>query len=175
MKELLNLLKNIWAIPKNRKVIVLFLGVSIVVCIFNLQGINVKQDSDNVELEVSAPKDKTKNAMLQQVDDNKNKIMKDPFAVPSSFRKKEETPIEKVSKNTVNNQKIPPNVHGNQLPIVTGLIGSGGRFIAILEYGGASKRCLLDDSIGPYTVVGIDEKNVILNGPNGTITLTVGR
>lgn len=175
MKELLNLLENIWGIPKNRKVIVLFWGFSIVVCIFILQGINVKQDPANGELEVSAPKDKTQNAMLQQVDDNKNKIMKDPFAPPSSFREKEETPIEKVSKNTVKNQKTPSTVRVNQLPIVTGLVGSGDRFIAILEYGEVSKRCSLDDSIGPYTVVGIDGKNVILNGPSGTITLTVGR
>ncbi|MBP2631059.1 MAG: hypothetical protein H6Q70_1687 [Firmicutes bacterium] len=175
MKELLNLLENIWAIPKKRKVSVLFLGVSIVLCVFILQRINVKQDPANVELEVSAPKDKNQNAMLQQVDDNKNKILKDPFAVPSSFREKEETPLEKSSKNIVKNQKAPSTVRANQLPIVRGLIGSGDRFIAILEYGEVSKRCLLNDSIGPYTVVGIDEKSVILNGPSGTIMLTVGR
>lgn len=175
MKELLNLLENIWAIPKKRKVIVLFLGFSIVVCLFNLREINVKQDIANAELEVSTPKEKNKNTMLQQVDNNKNKIMKDPFAVPSNFREKEESPIEKVSKNTVKNQKTPSTIRVNQLPIVTGLLGSGDRFIAILEYGEVSKQCSLDDSIGPYTVVEIDEKKVILNGPSGTITLTVGR
>lgn len=175
MKELLNLLENIWAIPRNQKVIVLFLGVSIVLCIFVLQAINIKQDSVNTESKALTFKEENKNTMLQQVDVNKNKIMKDPFAVPSSFQKKEQTPIEEVSKNTVKNQKTPSTVRVNQLPIVTGLIGSGDRFIAILKYGEVSKQCSLDDSIGPYTVVEINQKNVVLSGPSGTITLTVGR
>lgn len=175
MKELLNLLENIWAIPKNRKMILLFLGVSIVVCIFVLQAINIKQDSVNTESEALTSKEKNKDTMLQQVDANKNKIMKDPFAVPSSFQKKVQSQTEEVSKNTVKNQKTPSTVRVNHLPIVTGIIGSGDRFIAIIKYGEVSKQYSLDDFIGPYTIVEINQKNVVLSGPSGIITLTVGR
>jgi len=175
MKELLNLLANIWAVSKNKRLIILFMGFSIVVCIFIFKEIDVKQEDSVVQVESSGMKEKSKSTILQPVDANENRIMQDPFAVPSSFHEKEEVQIASESKRSVKREKILPSVKATEMPILTGIIGSGNQFIAILKYGEASKQCLLEDSIGPYRVVGIDEKNVIVNGPNGAITLTVGR
>jgi len=175
MKEFLHLLANIWAVSRNKRLIILFMGLSIVVCIFILQELDVKQVNSVVQVEASTMKDKSQNTILQPVDANENKIMQDPFATPSSFHEKEKVPIEKESKGSVKREKKLPSLKAPELPILTGILCGGNKFIAILKYGDVSKQCLLDESIGPYRVVGIDEKNVIVDGPNGAITLTVGR
>ncbi|MDF2564532.1 MAG: hypothetical protein K0Q53_927 [Massilibacillus sp.] len=174
MKELLKLLVNVWAVPKNRRMVILSLVIMTGFYVLFMQARNVKQEAA-AQIEVSTQKDKVQSTLLQTVDRNEHNIMQDPFAAPRSFGEKEEMPMEKETKAPAKEQKISPPVKTTKLPVVTGIVGSGNRFIAILEYGEVSKQCLLEDFIGPYQVVEIDEKNVIVNGPNGEITLTVGR
>ena len=178
MKELLNLLGNVWAVPKNRRMIILLLGFMTGFYVLLMQEHNVKQEAAGTQVEVSTQKDRVQSTIVQAVDRNEHTVMQDPFAVPRNFHGKEEMLMEKETKALAKQQKISPSVTSvktTKLPMVTGIMGSGNRFVAILEYGEVSKQCLLEDFIGPYQVVEIDEKNVIVNGPNGAITLTVGR
>jgi hypothetical protein len=175
MKELLKLLGNVWAVPKNRRMVILFLGSMTVAYVLIMQARNVNQEAAALQVAASTQKDKVQSTMLHPVDCNEHTVMQDPFAVPRSFREKDEVPMEQEPNASAKQQKIPLSVKTTKLPMLIGIVGSGNRYIAILEYGETSKQCLLEDSIGPYQVVGIDEKNVIVNGPNGAITLTVGR
>lgn len=178
MKELLNLLESVWVVPKKRMMIILFLGFITGFYVLIMQDHNVKQEAAAMQVEVSTQKDSGQSTIVQAVDRNEHTVMQDPFAVPRNFHGKEEMLMEKETKALAKQQKISPSIAAaktTKLPMVTGIMGSGNRFVAILEYGEVSKQCLLEDAIGPYRVVGIDGKNVIVNGPNGAITLTVGR
>ncbi len=60
-------------------------------------------------------------------------------------------------------------------PVLTGVIAGEERRVAILRQGTISRSYQVGESAGSFKVVSIGSKSVTLEGPNGTINLTMGK
>lgn len=89
---------------------------------------------------------------------------RDPFAMPSEFQPKSVV----VSQGNVNKPK-------EISPVLTGLIMAGNSGSAIIQYGADSRSYRTGDFVGPNQVTAISKNTVTLQGPNGTLVLSIGR
>lgn len=60
-------------------------------------------------------------------------------------------------------------------PVLTGVIMGDSTRVAILRQGTISRSYRIGESAGSYQVVAIDARSVTLEGPSGTINLTMGK
>lgn len=60
-------------------------------------------------------------------------------------------------------------------PVLTGVIAGDERRVAILRQGAISRSYQVGESAGSYKVVSIGNRSVTLEGPNGTLNLTMGK
>lgn len=178
MENLLKRLRDDKLILKNKRMLLLF-GGSIFIGLFVI-FLTKESPAETVivESETKQIGEKTQNSTafhpVPRADDTR---MRDPFAAPKKAQEKiEKTKVKKEpeSSNSSYTRKNPVTMSG-KTPVLTGIIGSENRFIAIIEYDGESKQCLQGSVVGVYSVRAIDEFRVILNGPNGDVVLTVGR
>lgn len=105
-------------------------------------------------------------------------VVKDPFAIPGDYQKKDDQAVS--SRNTaVNHPQDKPQFGGNNdqnvIPSLTGIVGGAAKQLAIIEYKTESRAYQVNDVIGPYVVSAIDEHSIVLAGPSGKLTLTLGR
>ena len=61
------------------------------------------------------------------------------------------------------------------MPVLTGVIGSADRSVAILRQGAVSRSYRIGESAGAYRVTEINARSVTLSGPGGTRVLTMGQ
>ncbi|GBG57965.1 hypothetical protein SPFL3102_01685 [Sporomusaceae bacterium FL31] len=104
-------------------------------------------------------------------------VLKDPFAIPAGFQKRDEQSAGAM--NQANNLQDKPQLGGNNdrnaVPSLTGIVGGAAKQLAIIEYKTESRSYQVNDVIGPYLVSAIYDHSVVLAGPSGKLTLTLGR
>lgn len=62
-----------------------------------------------------------------------------------------------------------------QVPVLTGVIEGAGTRVVILRQGAISRSHRVGESAGAYLVASIGTRSVTLEGPSGTIILTMGQ
>lgn len=95
-----------------------------------------------------------------------NLTLRDPFAIPPEYR----TPTP--AGPAVN---IGPTQPKETLPVVTGIVMTNSAGSAIIQYGSDSRSYRLGDFVGPYQIVSINARLVVLQGPSGRLILSLGR
>lgn len=100
-----------------------------------------------------------------------------PFAIPKEYAPLPQKtaialspPLSPATKAA--NESAPPN---RILPVLTGTVGSGERWIAIIQYGGTSQYYEAGDVIGPYKLVGVTATEASIIGPGGSYSLPISR
>lgn len=105
-------------------------------------------------------------------------VVKDPFAIPGEYQKKDDQAVSSMNA-AANYLQDKPQFGGSNdskpLPSLTGIVGGAAKQLAIIEYKTESRAYQVNDVIGPYLVSAIDEHSVVLAGPSGKLTLTLGR
>ena len=99
-------------------------------------------------------------------------VVKDPFAIPPQYQKKDEPPAVSQPQDK---SFMAENNENKAIPNLTGIVGSADKQLAILEYQTESRAYQVNDVIGPYRITAIYDQSVVLAGPNGNQTLTLGR
>jgi hypothetical protein len=94
--------------------------------------------------------------------------VKDPFQVPPQYQVKKE--VKQASDSGPANQ-----APASPVPLLNGIMSSGGTKTAILDLAGNSDTVGIGGSIGAYTVDSITDTQVVLTGPEGRRVLNIGR
>lgn len=103
-------------------------------------------------------------------------VVKDPFAIPAGFQKRDEQAVAAMNPaNLQDKPQIPANKEQSMVPSLTGIVGGAAKQLAIMEYKTESRAYQVNDAIGPYLVSAIYDRSVVLAGPGGKLTLTLGR
>ncbi len=97
-----------------------------------------------------------------------NKIIRDPFKMPSTLTK-QSGPL-----SYQGGSKAASYEHLG-LPVLTGIVKTDNYRVAILEYNGKSRYHRLQDKIGPYQLVAISDSSVTLYSANGRQVLPLRR
>lgn len=108
--------------------------------------------------------------------------MRDPFSPPPSFDKQYKPPVASLS---AYQQQIPAapdavpaafhDIPQQSAPLLIGVVAGGERQMAIIRYNGSSRSYYPGQDVGPYKLVSIDDRSVIIRGSGGQQVLTLGR
>ena len=93
-------------------------------------------------------------------------VARNPFAVPLSVQ------LQPVTYTSVNNNNTYPRTAGasnapvveKAVPILRGVVQSGNKSMAIIEYAGTSQAYTVGQTVGSRTIEGISDKSVSLDG-----------
>lgn len=58
---------------------------------------------------------------------------------------------------------------------LTGVAGADGSYVAIIQMGNKSQPYAVNETVGPYRVIAINENSAILQGPGGQKVIQLGR
>lgn len=100
-------------------------------------------------------------------------VIKDPFAVPKAYQKPAIPAGSAV--NTPHQNAAVPKSGKAVKPVLTGIVAGRSKQLAIIEYQSQSRTYQVRDQFGPFVVAAIFEHSVVLEGPEGRLTLTLGR
>jgi hypothetical protein len=108
--------------------------------------------------------------------------LRDPFAVPQDFAatRQDRLPArlapgkgaEQLTATVTSQGKSQVN---GKMPVLTGILADGKTQVAIICYNGVSRSYHIGQKIGQYQLIGINEKTVIVLGPQGEQVLLLGR
>lgn len=113
--------------------------------------------------------------------------VKDPFAAAPEYvpplppAKAADIGKNTVSDTGVNTPRTVPQKTAEQtkasLPEVrlTGVAGADGSYVAIIQMGNKSQPYAVNETVGPYRVIAINENSAVLNGPEGQKVIQLGR
>lgn len=93
--------------------------------------------------------------------------LKNPFNIPPVYQVK--------NKSTADHAPPGNRLQSSTQPVLHGVISNEKTQMAILEWHGQSETLGVDGSIGEYTVTAIVDNQVMLDGPEGQVVLTLGR
>ena len=110
---------------------------------------------------------------------------RDPFAPPTEYRSLapagKKTPMPAAAPQTVSMAKasasaapVPASAQVSLQPMLTGIARSGGQTMALVRYEGRTRAYGLGEGPGAYRVVQIEERSVLLEGPEGQLWLSMG-
>lgn len=110
---------------------------------------------------------------------------RDPFAPPTEYRSLapagKKTPMPAAAPQTVSMAKasasaapVPASAQVSLQPMLTGIARSGGQTMALVRYEGRTRAYGLGEGPGVYRVVQIEERSVLLEGPEGQLWLSMG-
>lgn len=104
-------------------------------------------------------------------------IVRDPFSPPQVGRTNadRDKPAIAATARLPQNKSTSPSSRLLQKPILTGIIVGEASRVAIMEYNGQSGMYRLNDTLGPYQLLALSENSVVLNSPDGQLTLALGR
>lgn len=103
-------------------------------------------------------------------------IVRDPFTPPQTGQKSDrDKPVMADRAGLPLGKNTPRAAQMLQQPVLTGIIAGETSRVAILEYKGQSDLYRLQDMLGPYQLLAVSERSVVLNSPDGQLTLTLGR
>lgn len=181
-------LQAFWQVPKNR---ILILILAALVFFWLWDPLAEEPAAGPMHMESSAEKKQQEVREGVQpsgkrhvaVPANQKPVLKDPFYVPAEYQeqKKNEGTQTAVSRAQTGQfsakaSAVPQSaVKAVQSPVARGILHSGGKTVAILEYAGESREYAKGEKIGPYRVVSIYTEWITLEGPEGTLSLKVGR
>ena len=69
---------------------------------------------------------------------------------------------------------VPASAQVSLQPMLTGIARSGGQTMALVRYEGRTRAYGLGEGPGVYRVVQIEERSVLLEGPEGQLWLSMG-
>ena len=110
---------------------------------------------------------------------------RDPFAPPAEYRslapagKKTPTPTAagpqtvSMAKASASAAPVPASTQVSLQPMLTGLARSGGQTMAMVRYEGRTRAYGLGEGPGEYRLVQIEERNALLEGPEGQLWLSL--
>nr|WP_092074287.1 hypothetical protein [Dendrosporobacter quercicolus]NSL49191.1 hypothetical protein [Dendrosporobacter quercicolus DSM 1736]SDM87115.1 hypothetical protein SAMN04488502_10866 [Dendrosporobacter quercicolus] len=96
-------------------------------------------------------------------------VLKDPFAVPAAYQRPT-LPV-----NTARQPAAGLQTAETVPPVLTGVVSGNSKRLAILEYQSASRAYQAGEQVGPFLLAAVSDHSVILTGPDGNLTLTLGR
>ena len=110
---------------------------------------------------------------------------RDPFAPPTEYRSLapagKKTPMPAAAPQTVSMAKasasaapVPASTQVSLQPMLTGIARSGGQTMALVRYEGRTRAYGPGEGPGAYRVVQIEERSVLLEGPEGQLWLSMG-
>ena len=110
---------------------------------------------------------------------------RDPFAPPAEYRSlagnAKKTPTAVAVPQTVSMAKasasaapVPASAQVSLQPMLTGIARSGGQTMALVRYEGRTRAYGPGEGPGTYRVVQIEERSVLLEGPEGQLWLSMG-
>ena len=110
---------------------------------------------------------------------------RDPFAPPAEYRslapagKKAQMPAAgpqtvSMAKASASAAPVPASTQVSLQPMLTGIARSGGQTMALVRYEGRTRAYGLGEGPGVYRVVQIEERSVLLEGPEGQLWLSMG-
>lgn len=110
---------------------------------------------------------------------------RDPFAPPAEYRslapagKKAQMPAAgpqtvSMAKASASAAPVPALTQVSLQPMLTGIARSGGQTMALVRYEGRTRAYGLGEGPGAYRVVQIEERSVLLEGPEGQLWLSIG-
>lgn len=121
----------------------------------------------------------------QQLANQLNMAIHDPFAVPSGFQLADSTALLPASAagNRGGFSGERPGMSGfaaspasrEAPPVLTGIAGNGRQRIALVRYGGKTQPYAINESIGSYKLVAVSENSATVSGPEGNLILVLGR
>lgn len=181
-------LQAFWQVPKNR---VLILLLAALVLFWLWDPLSEEPVAVPIHLEASTEKKQEVREGAQPsgkrhtaVPANQKPVLKDPFYVPAEYQEQgKNAKIPTAASSRVQAKQSPAKsstapqaaVKAVQSPVARGILHSGGQTVAILEYAGESREYAKGEKIGPYRVVSIYTEWITLEGPEGTLSLKVGR
>ena len=110
---------------------------------------------------------------------------RDPFAPPTEYRslamtsKKTLTAVAapqtvSMAKASASAAPVPASAQVSLQPMLTGIARSGGQTMALVRHGGRTRAYGVGEGPGEYLVVQIEERSVLLEGPEGQCWLSLG-
>jgi Tfp pilus assembly protein PilP len=97
--------------------------------------------------------------------------LRDPFAVPKQFE-----PVKPPGGGPLASPAgVPAGKTIVDTPLLSGVVGGDGKWVAIIQLGDQSRSYQLQDYVGNYQVVAIAGDSATLAGPGGPIMLSVGK
>ena len=110
---------------------------------------------------------------------------RDPFAPPAEYRslapagKKAQMPAAgpqtvSMAKASASAAPVPASAQVSLQPMLTGIARSGGQTMALVRYEGRTRAYGPGEGPGAYRVVQIEERSVLLEGPEGQLWLSMG-
>lgn len=181
-------LQEFWEIPKNR-----FLTFIFAALLFFLFWDSLAEEpaAGPMSSELTAKKGQEFKAEEKPYSDkrhiaiqaNQKPVLKDPFLIPAEYQTQQKKAETKVSFSDSSMQPfiaksnaVQPAVKNTvQPPVAKGIVHSTGQTVAILEYSGQSGEYAKGENVGPYKVVSIYTEWITLEGPEGRLSLKVGR
>ena len=103
------------------------------------------------------------------------KVLRDPFAVPQQLAPIQEPAVGEAELPTAVRSMPSAKRTAAAKPVLTGVVGAGGKWAAIIRLGDASRSYQLGEYAGSYQIVAITGDSVTVVGPQGSTVLTVGR
>ncbi|WP_027937134.1 hypothetical protein [Anaeroarcus burkinensis] len=110
---------------------------------------------------------------------------RDPFAPPAEYRSLAGTSKKALvvaavpqtvsaSKISASAAPVPASAQVSLQPMLTGIARSGGQTMALVRHGGRTRAYGVGEGPGEYRVVQIEERSVLLEGPEGQCWLSLG-
>ena len=110
---------------------------------------------------------------------------RDPFAPPTEYRSLapagKKTPMPAAAPQTVSMAKasasaapVPASTQVSLQPMLTGIARSGGQTMALVRYEGRTRAYGLGEGPGAYRISQIEERSILLEGPEGQRWLSMG-
>lgn len=111
---------------------------------------------------------------------NQKTITRNPFAVPVVAQNRQSVQIRRQGSSTssasLNSSSVNISAQApiNETPRLKGVVQSGNKSMAIIEYKGSSSAYRPGQSVGGYTVSNIGSASANLSGASGSVRITVG-
>lgn len=172
--------------PKDRLLAILTVGVAAIAAAY------VMLDTEESIATQSTPKPAGNIAVAAQkpvmpIGYQPGTTVKDPFAVAPEYV----PPVPKAKVQEAAGTSLPRNTNPgsnsgmsaskekskSQLPEVrlTGVAGTDGSRLAILQLGDKSQPYALNEAVGPYRLIAINRDSAVLTGPDGQKVIQLGR
>lgn len=103
------------------------------------------------------------------------KVLRDPFAVPKQFAPAQEPVAVKAVLPTAVRSMAAAKRTAVARPVLTGVVGAGGNWAAIIRLGDDSRSYQLGEYAGSYQIVAITGDSVTVVSAQDSLVLTVGR
>jgi low affinity Fe/Cu permease len=164
---------------KQRLVIIFGIGIIAIIMTIFLKHSEIEDTpivNNNISNTVKNP-----NKVVMSVEHRGNEVgqpIRDPFIIPSNITNRLENKMENVSSSISNHDtpkpvNIPTPIKPKDLVKLTGIVSTAHQRLAVIQSANKSKAYQLDEFIGLYQLISIQEDFVILRDNDGQLILSL--